>query len=73
MWCSYTSKELADWIQSWAEQQELTVSVILHRILRNSYQKAQRQGGRAAVDGPDRSAVMPAPSGVLATRKIWTL
>ena len=40
----YTSEELADWIQSWAEQQELTVSVILHRILRNSYQQAQRQG-----------------------------
>ena len=39
----YTSKELADWIQSWAEHQELTVSVILHRILRNSYQQAQRQ------------------------------
>ena len=40
----YTSKELADWIQRWAEQQGLTVSIILHRILRNSYQKAQRQG-----------------------------
>ena len=40
----YTSKELADWIQRWAEHQELTVSVILHRILRNSYQQAQRQG-----------------------------
>ena len=39
----YTSKELADWIQGWAEHQELTVSVILHRILRNSYQQAQRQ------------------------------
>ena len=40
----YTSKELVDWIQRWAEHQELTVSVILHRILRNSYQQAQRQG-----------------------------
>ena len=39
----YTSKELADWIQGWAEHQELTVSVILHRILRNSYQQTQRQ------------------------------
>ena len=38
----YTSKELVDWIQRWAEQQGLTVSITLHRILRNSYQKAQR-------------------------------
>ena len=40
----YTSKELVDWIQRWAEQQGLTVSIILHRILHNSYQQAQRQG-----------------------------
>ena len=39
----YTSKELVDWIQRCAEQQGLTVSIILHRILRNSFQKAQRQ------------------------------
>ena len=48
----YTSKELVDWIQSWAEHQELTVSVILHRILRNSYQQAQRQQEDQHQDAP---------------------
>ena len=57
----YTSKELADWIQGWAEHQELTVSVILHRILRNSYSKpsgrARTRRGRRA--GSERRHAWP--------------
>ena len=59
----YTSKELVDWIQSWAEHQELTV--LRHpaphspQLLPASPAPAGGPApGRAAVDGQDRSAVM---------------
>ena len=60
----YTSKELVDWIQRWAEQQGLTVSVILHRILRNSYQQAQRQqeDQHQGQDAPRKTGRIGAPS-----------